>query len=282
MRLSRADDIDCIRAALEAAARLIADSDPRRVEITRRKDEDVTTALDHAINRTLLEHLCPYADGWLSEETEDDLKRLDAFRVWVVDPIDGTREYVAGIPEWCVSVALIEDQRVAAGGVLNPSTGELFLGSVETGLSILNPLMGSFASRNDVPRVLVSRREYRSGTWKTHEKGEFEIKPVGSIAYRLALVAAGYASATCTFEPRSEWDIAAGAALLRAASGHIQMPNGNDMLFNQPSVVIHGCLAFASDCPWSIRQHFCACAKGQEGGARGLGPSETAVPGKRG
>jgi myo-inositol-1(or 4)-monophosphatase len=268
--LSRTDDISCIRVALEAAARLIARTDPRGVEVTRRANEDVTTALDHAINRVLLEHLRPYGDGWLSEENEDDPGRLDARRVWVVDPIDGTREFVEGIPEWCVSVGLIEDQQVTAGGVLNPSTGELFLGSAETGLSIINPRRPEPTCADSLPRVLVSRREHKNGGWNKFENNGFEIKPVGSIAYRLALVAAGYASATCTFEPRSEWDVAAGVALLRAASGHVEMLNGSYLLFNQPSLIIHGCLAFASDCPSSIRRHFCGCVKEQENGRQCL------------
>jgi myo-inositol-1(or 4)-monophosphatase len=264
--LSRTDDIDCIRAALEAAARLIARTDPREVEITRRANEDVTTALDHAINNVLLEHLRAYGDGWLSEESENNLARLDARRVWVVDPIDGTREFVEGVPEWCVSVALVEDQQVSAGGVLNPNTGELFLGSMETGLSIINASKRNPIFADNLPCVLVSRREHKNGSWNNFKNNGFEIKPVGSIAYRLALVAAGYASATCTFEPRSEWDVAAGVALLHAASGHVQMSNGNDLSFNQPNLIIHGCLAFASDCPSSIRRHFCAYAKEQENG----------------
>ena len=264
--MSRTADIDCIRAALEAVACLIARIDSRRVEVTHRENGDVTTALDHAINRVLLEHLRPYGDGWLSEENEDDLARLDAVRVWVVDPIDGTREFVEGIPEWCVSVGLIEDHQVSAGGVLNPSTGELFLGSVETGLSIISPTKCYPTPADNLPRALVSRREHKNGIWNKFENNGFAIEPVGSIAYRLALVAAGYASATCTFEPRNEWDVAAGVALLRAASGHVQMSNGNDLSFNQSSFVIHSCLAFASDCPSSIRRHFCTCAKGQEYG----------------
>jgi myo-inositol-1(or 4)-monophosphatase len=174
-----------------------------------------------------------------------------------VDPIDGTREFVEGIPEWCVSVGLVEDQRVVAGGVLNPSTGEMFLGSNETGLQIVNSAKRSFTPQEDTPRVLVSRREHRNGGWKRFENSEFEIRPVGSIAYRLALVAAGHASATCTFEPRSEWDVAAGVALVLATSGEVQMANGGDPLFNQTSFLIHGCLAFAKECPSSIRRQFC-------------------------
>lgn len=225
----------------------------------------MTTDMDQTINRILMERLRCYGDGWLSEENEDDPGRLGFRRVWVVDPIDGTREFVEGIPEWCVSVGLVEDQRVVAGGVLNPSTGEMFLGSRETGLCIFNQAAQHPAPQQDNPCVLVSRREHRNGGWKEFENGGFEIRPVGSIAYRLALVAAGHASATCTFEPRSEWDVAAGVALLLAASGEVQTADGRDIVFNQKSFVIHGCLAFARECPSSIRRQIRFCATSQQG-----------------
>jgi myo-inositol-1(or 4)-monophosphatase len=140
----------------------------------------------------------------------------------------------------------------------------MFLGSKETGLQIVNREDRGLTPQEDIPRVLVSRREHRNGDWKNFESGEFEIRPVGSIAYRLALVGAGRASATCTFEPRSEWDVAAGVALLLAASGEVHMANGSDLLFNQKSPVIQGCHAFAKACPSSIRRQIRSCAASQE------------------
>jgi myo-inositol-1(or 4)-monophosphatase len=215
---------------------------------------DPTTVLDGAINQLLFKTLPAHDEGWLSEESKDDCERLRASRVWVVDPIDGTKEFVNGIPEWCVSIGLIEDQQAVAGGVLNPSTGEMFLGSVEGGLEILNPSKSTRSSAENFQCMLVSRREHQEGKWARFQSTEFDIKPVGSIAYRLAQVASGYAAATCTFEPRSEWDIAGGVALLYAASGQVQLSNGDTVLFNQASSLLPSFFAFGKDCPSFLRE----------------------------
>ncbi|MEA3501948.1 MAG: inositol monophosphatase family protein [Actinomycetota bacterium] len=69
-------------------------------------------------------------EGWLSEETTDDLGRLERSRVWIVDPIDGTREFIEGIPEWCVSIGLTVDGHPVTGGILNPATGERIVGDL--------------------------------------------------------------------------------------------------------------------------------------------------------
>ena len=129
-----------MRRALDSVADLVARTDLRRVSVEYSNNGDPVTALDREINRTLHENLPAEGEGWLSEESRDDPDRLRCSRIWVVDPIDGTREFVEGIPEWCVSVALVEDHRAVAGGILNPSTGEMFLGSMKTGLEIVGPV----------------------------------------------------------------------------------------------------------------------------------------------
>lgn len=251
---SRADDLRRIRQALEAVAAFVSRTRHSDVPVTYLGNGDPTTALDGAINQILLETLPTNGEGWLSEESKDDLKRLSASRVWIVDPIDGTREFVNGIPEWCVSIGLVEGQRAVAGGVLNPSTGEMFLGSVEGGLEILNPATSTRTPEENLRCVLVSRREHREGKWARFEGAELEIKPVGSIAYRLALVASGYAAATCTFDPRSEWDVAGGVALVHAASGRVQLSNGETVHFNQADSRLPTFFAFGKDCPSFLTQ----------------------------
>ena len=82
----------------------------------------------------LRKNLLRDGEGWLSEESVDDVSRLDKSRVWVVDPLDGTREFVAGIPEFCVSIGLVEDGRPVAGGICNPATNETIIGSLDSGV----------------------------------------------------------------------------------------------------------------------------------------------------
>src|SRR5262249_28046095 len=149
------------------------------------------------------------------EESVDDLSRLEKSRVWVVDPLDGTREFVAGIPEFAISVALVEDGRPVAGGICNPATQEMFIGSIGYGGTYNNqPVRSTQKSSLRDALVLASRSEVSRGQWKRFEGANFRIRPTGSIAYKLALVSAGLADATLTLTPKNEWDIVAGAALV--------------------------------------------------------------------
>ena len=252
--MSRLDDLCRIRQALDAVMGLVSRTGRSEVAVTYLETGDPTTTLDAAINQILLESLPTGDEGWLSEDSKDDLKRLHASRVWVVDPIDGTREFVNGIPEWCVSIGLVEGQTAVAGGVLNPCTGEMFLGSDQSGLEVLNPTKATRSAAQNLRCMLVSRREHAEGKWTRFQDADLEIRPVGSIAYRLAQVASGYAAATCTFEPRNEWDVAGGVALLRAASGDVQTSSGDAVMFNQASSLLPALFAFGKNCPSSLRK----------------------------
>jgi myo-inositol-1(or 4)-monophosphatase len=249
----RADDLLRIRRALESVANMISGIEPSEISVSYSRNGDPVTGLDRAINHLLQENLPRTGEGWLSEESRDDLSRLQAPRVWVVDPIDGTREYVEGLPMWCVSVGLVEEHQAVAGGILNPSTREMFLGSVETGLELLGPVRVKQQSETGArPRLLVSRKEHRQGKWASFECPELTVSPVGSIAYRLAQVASGYAEATCTFEPRGEWDVAAGVALVHATGGRVQTLDGAPLRFNQEIPKFRSFFAFGKDCPASV------------------------------
>jgi myo-inositol-1(or 4)-monophosphatase len=248
-------DVQRIYNTLICVAQEIAGTDMLGIEMTRAANGDPTTTLDHKINDIIRNTLHTDGEGWLSEESKDDPKRLNHSRVWIVDPIDGTREFVEGIPEWAVSIGLAVDHEAVAGGVLNPCTGELFLGSLSEGLKMIQ-LKGS---HSDGPRgksnsVLVSRSEYNKGKWSSMEEAGLPIKPVGSIAYRLARVAAGLDPATCTFETRSEWDVAAGVALMYASGGRVQTGNEKRIQFNNEVPLLKALFAFGENCPPAIEQ----------------------------
>lgn len=109
----RSEDLRRILGALEAASNLAMSVFPNTGLCELKENLDPVTALDRAINSLLIERLVQQGEGWLSEETKDDGSRLRRDRVRIVDPLDGTREYIAGIPEWCISIALVEGR---AGG----------------------------------------------------------------------------------------------------------------------------------------------------------------------
>ena len=125
-----------IKDALEAAVESISSFIPGAVAAEFKVGDDPVTEADRTANRILREALIRDGEGWLSEESFDDSARLDKEHVWVVDPLDGTREFVAGIPEWCISVAFVENGKAVAAGICNPATQELFLGAVGQGITL--------------------------------------------------------------------------------------------------------------------------------------------------
>lgn len=240
----RAEDLERIAAALEAAQEVLAAFTPGEVAARRKAGGSPVTDADTAVNERLLALLPRPGEGWLSEETADGDGRLACRRVWVVDPLDGTREFVEGLPEWCVSIGLVEDGEAVAGGILNPATGETFLGSAETGVRRNGePVTVSARAALAGGLVLASRSETRRGQWEVFADAGFAIRPLGSVAYKLALVAAGLADASWTLVPKNEWDIAAGVALVKAAGGIARRPNGQSCRFNQANTLYPGLVA---------------------------------------
>ena len=244
---SRANDLKRIEAALVQAGEVVRKFPMGATPAERKGQNDIVTAADHAINQLLIEILPEPGDGWVSEETADDPARLERRRVWIVDPLDGTREFVEGIPEWCVSIGLVEDGKPVAGGILNPATIELFLGAVGEGIT-LNGKPASMRKLGGVEErlVLASRSEVKRGEWEPFTNSPFTVKPLGSVAYKLALVAAGRADATWTLTPKHEWDLAGGVALIRAAGGVVKNLAGDEPLFNRSKLLLDGLLAFSA------------------------------------
>ncbi|HEX7182447.1 MAG TPA: 3'(2'),5'-bisphosphate nucleotidase CysQ [Thermoanaerobaculia bacterium] len=229
-----AEELERIREALEEASAVLRRFTPGDVEARRKQGDDPVTEADTAVD-TLLRRLLPRdGEGWLSEETEDDLSRLEKSRVWVVDPLDGTREFVEGIPEWSVSVALVIDGEPMAGGICNPATGETIVGARGMGVT-LNGRPTRVSGRPGLrgATVVASRSEVKRKEWEGYQDDLFTIRPTGSVAYKLGLVAAGMVDATWTLTPKHEWDVAAGVALVLAAGGSIVTASPDEARFNR-------------------------------------------------
>ena len=253
--MARDEDLRRIAEALQRAKSILADFTAGEVEHRVKSGGDPVTEADTRINDALREYLPRGDEGWLSEETVDDPARLDRERVWIVDPLDGTREFVEGIPEWCVSIGLVEAGRAVAGGICNPTTGHTILGSVEGGV-LLNgaPCRTRTADALADREVLASRSEVRRGEWERFGSAPFRVRPMGSVAYKLSLVAAGLADATWTLVPKHEWDVAAGTALVLAAGGAVWIPGGSEPMFNQKSPKLPGLVASPASLERSIRR----------------------------
>src|SRR5580692_10373299 len=191
---SNAETLQRIRSAIEAARVVFSRFTAGSIETEYKIGHDPVTEADRALDAVLRKELLRDGEGWLSEESVDDYTRLEKSRVWVVDPLDGTREFVAGIPEFCVSIGYVEHGRPVAGGIYNPATGETFLGSIASGVTYNgNPSQASQRKNLDGALVLASRSEVKRGDWKSFDNAAFTIRPMGSVAYKLALVSAGLA-----------------------------------------------------------------------------------------
>jgi len=236
-------DLARINAALDAAVRVLEQFTPGAIDSTLKSGGDPLTEADVAVDRVLRKLLPSTGEGWLSEETVDSTARLGKRRVWIVDPIDGTREFIEGIPEWCVSIGLIEDGRPVAGGIHNPATGERITGALGTGVTYvgLNNALGATSLAG--ASVGASRSEMRRGEWDGFKDSSFTIVPMGSVAYKLALVAAGRLDATWTLVPKNEWDLAAGAALLAASGGWGVLKDGSPPTWNDRDPLVPGFIA---------------------------------------
>ncbi|MCB9677043.1 MAG: 3'(2'),5'-bisphosphate nucleotidase CysQ [Alphaproteobacteria bacterium] len=194
------------------------------------------TEADLAANQILIDTISAAfpGDAILSEETRDTPERLANRRCWIIDPLDGTREFTLKLPEFCVSVGFVVDGAAVVGVLYNPATDELIAGEVGVGTT----LNGSPAqvSRHDAVRggrFLVSRSESEKG-WFDKYEGEADMKPMGSVAWKFGLVSVGRAEASFTPKPRNEWDLCGGVACILAAGGRATNGKGEDYRFNRP------------------------------------------------
>lgn len=235
-------------AAVTAARRAGAEIRKRfgsALEVRYKRAHDPVTEADLEANRVIWEtlHAAFPEYGWLSEETRDSRERLRRSRVWIVDPLDGSREFVEQIPEFVVCIALAIDGEAALGVAYNPIREELFCGARGRGMFLNEEEVHVTATSTlREARFLASRSEERRGEWDEF-KAEISVALTGSVAYKLALIAAGKADATFSLTPKNEWDVCAGAAMIEAAGGRITDRFGAPLRFNQPETRLPGIIA---------------------------------------
>lgn len=248
MSTGRHDDLRRIDDALAEGGSILSGYTPGDIEAQKKAAGDPVTEADLAVDSVLKNILPRPGEGWLSEETRDDEHRLECERVWIVDPLDGTREFVLGLPEFCISIALVENGQAVAGGIFNPASGEKIVGSKETGVTLNGtPVQPRATQRLADATILASRSEVGRGEWEPFEEAySFDVRPMGSVAYKFGLVAAGLADATWTLVPKHEWDIAAGVALVAASGGIVRPMPGEDLTLNRPFPKIRGLVALSA------------------------------------
>jgi myo-inositol-1(or 4)-monophosphatase len=193
--------------------------------------------------------------GWLSEESADDERRLGKHLVWIVDPIDGTRGYLAGREDWCVSVALVEDAAPLLAAVFVPASDEFFFAARGQGATRNHaPISASVGSDLDFSRIagpkpLVERLSRSSGDIILHPR-------IGSLALRLCRVAHGSLDAAFAGGQSRDWDLAAANLIVQEANGSMTALSGDPILYNRREVTHGVLLAAGRDRHARIVEHF--------------------------
>ena len=242
-----AHDLALLIEAAQAAGDLARDMLAHPLE-TREKSGGAgpVTAIDLAVDALLSQHLRGARPdyGWLSEESEDSAARLEASRVFIVDPIDGTRSLIEGTGLWAHSLAVAERGVITAAVIHLPMRDALYAAAA-----------GQGATRNGAPiragvrtdladaHVLIARPALEPRHWLDGRVPSLRRAFRPSLAYRLALVAEGRFDAMLTLRPTWEWDVAAGDLILREAGAAISDRRGGPLVFNTPQPQVAGVLA---------------------------------------
>jgi 3'-phosphoadenosine 5'-phosphosulfate (PAPS) 3'-phosphatase len=243
-------DLDAIRDGLEAAVEAASeaiDSVVRQVtmRVGHKPGEGPVTEADHAADDVLHERLMPLIEGaqWLSEESKQVAPLIHGAPTWVVDPLDGTREFLRGLPEYGVSVGLFVGDQLVLGAVGLPSDGD------EPGPVISGLVNGerrearqdgerlpALEAREDIRQVVVSRHDYE---WRQlQHQIPFDTYPCGSAAVKLVHAAISRADVYFSTGPRSVWDVAGGVAVLEAVGGVLLMINGEPLELSPQQIQI--------------------------------------------
>ena len=242
------DDLDADLALLRDAAREGGEIAMRyfgnEPEAWLKDGSSPVTAADIAVDRFLFETLraARPSYGWLSEETVDNPDRLSARRTFVVDPIDGTRAFIAGRRTWCVSVAVVENG-VAMAGVLDCPAKQEIYEAAAGGPAMCNGKVIAVAGHGERPRVAGPKQLLAHAP--AYMRAGPEIAYIPSLAYRLAMVASGRLDGTFVKPDSHDWDLAAADLILRRAGGAVVNDRG-EAPFYAGADPRHGALAAGS------------------------------------
>ncbi len=199
--------------------------------------------VDIAVNDLLHGRLDRSDAGWLSEESKDDFARLRTSRVWIVDPIDGTRAYLAGLPEWSISVALVENGRPIVAGLYVPAANEMFIATAGGGASVNGAPVHARGGRDLAGARIAGPKSYLE-RFAALAPGIVAMPKVPSLALRLARVAQGSLDASFASVHAHDWDLAAADLLVHEAGGTLTNVAGQQLIYNRPELV-HGALIAA-------------------------------------
>jgi myo-inositol-1(or 4)-monophosphatase len=227
------------------------------IESWEKSEDNPVTLADLESDRALVARLQSAFpdDGMLSEESVSDPARAEKNRVWIVDPMDGTKEFTQKIPEFAVSIALAENGEPVLGVIRNPAADVTVWASKGDGtFRDGRRVRVSSVTRLEDSVMIASRTEISRDKFIHHQDWFGEIRPVGSIAWKLACIACGEGDLNISLAPKNEWDVCAGDILVREAGGVYTAFDGSTRVYNQADPLIE---AFMAAGPPQLVRAFC-------------------------
>ena len=231
--------IDTVREAGELGRSL----SQKTLQRWTKPDGSQVTEGDLAINDLIEKRLRPARPGygWLSEETPDDHARMARHRLWIIDPIDGTRAFIEGRTEWCVAVALIEHGRPVMGAVFRPMEEEFYTAIAGQGASLNGEALSATDSHSLEGASIAGNRKALSTL--AHTGISADVTGALPLQLRLAFVAAGRLDGAVSAGKRNDWDLAAGELLVIEAGGAVSGTSGEGYIYNRPEPWQQGLVA---------------------------------------
>lgn len=235
-------ELDLLIEAARGAARIAKSYWNGSNTVWEKGPDDPVSEADFAVDAYLRETLTAARPGygWLSEETEDSADRLSAERVFIVDPIDGTKAFIRGEKTWAHSIGLVENGRPLAGVVYLPMQDKLYaagrgIGAALNGKTIRTSYLGGA----DGASLLANKAIFEPRNWPGGVPDARRVfRP--SLAYRLCLAAEGRFDGMLTLRDTWEWDVAAGALIATEAGACVTDRKGADLVFNTATPAVSG------------------------------------------
>lgn len=252
------DELELTQEAVKEAGELILNYYEGDYHVEQKSVNNPVTTADYKADKLLKERLTEAFPeyGWLSEESRDKPERLEKEVVWVVDPLDGTKEFIYGVPEFVVSVGLVRKGVPVLGVLYNPVKGEMYAASKGTG-AYLNGDRITVSTTEALAdaTLLVSRTESKNGHVDKFADYIRAFKPTGSVAYKLCLAAAARGDVFVSVYSKNEWDVCAGHLVVQEAGGTMSDIYGDGITYNRKDTKIQdGIIAGNSEIARQMRE----------------------------
>ena len=228
------NDLDLIKSAAVQGGEIALEYFNSKPKVSYKENNSPVSEADLAVNQKLSELLRNARPdyGWLSEETEDSDDRLACDSVFVIDPIDGTKEFLKETDIWTICIAIVSDSRPTMASIYNPVRKELYSAEAGQGAWLGDRKLDLGSQPKQTERQLSAPKRVRKHAY-WQKNGFTETIYIGSLAYRLAMVGSGQLDALVIRQAAHDWDIAAADLIIEEAGGLLTDINGNIIQYNQ-------------------------------------------------